>query len=156
DTGAVVASSTDTNPSTQTPKELLTFTNTGTGTTSFSIAVRQFSGPAVNRFKIENLGKGTPITFNEYTADCNKSTIGPHGGTNYAVGVGAIPYSNHTVPESYTSTGPLTTYFDAAGNRLATPIVSDNPRLAAVDGTNTSFFGSDFDNDNFPNFFGTS
>lgn len=56
--------------------------------------------------------------------------------------------------------GALAFYFDAKGNRLATPDVRLKPNFAACDGADTSFFppfsGSDSDYDGFPNFFGTS
>ncbi|MBV9009010.1 MAG: S8 family serine peptidase [Verrucomicrobia bacterium] len=62
--------------------------------------------------------------------------------------------------ESFTSNGgALAFYFDANGNRLATPDVRFKPNVAACDGVDTSFFpeyGSDPDNDGYPNFFGTS
>ena len=47
--------------------------------------------------------------------------------------------------------------FDDAGNRLARAEVREKPEIVAPDGTNTTFFGVNInDNDNFPNFFGTS
>ena len=61
-------------------------------------------------------------------------------GTNFALGVGTLPYYDHTNVESFSSRGPLTTYFDAVGNRLTTPVSSNNPYLGAVDGMLTSFF----------------
>ncbi len=48
--------------------------------------------------------------------------------------------------------------FDADGNRLADPEIRSTPALTGVDGGNTSFFNGDLplDDDDFPNFFGTS
>ncbi|HZE13244.1 MAG TPA: S8 family serine peptidase, partial [Chthoniobacterales bacterium] len=56
--------------------------------------------------------------------------------------------------------GSLPFYFNSAGQRLASPQFRQKPEFAAADGVDTSFFptdaGSDYDNDGFPNFFGTS
>ena len=48
--------------------------------------------------------------------------------------------------------------FDANGNRLARPEIRRKPELSATDGGNTTFFVADTirDDDDFPNFFGTS
>ena len=63
--------------------------------------------------------------------------------------------------EDFSSTGgSLAFYFDSDGNRLASPVIRQKPEFSAADGVDTSFFppgaGNDYDNDNFPNFFGTS
>jgi hypothetical protein len=59
--------------------------------------------------------------------------------------------------ESFSSTGGnLSFYFDPNGIRLVTPNIRPKPEFSACDGVNTSFFGDDNDNDNFPNFSGTS
>ena len=55
--------------------------------------------------------------------------------------------------------GNLPFYFNAQGQRLASPEIRLKPELAAVDGVDTSFFppgAADYDNDGYPNFFGTS
>ncbi|HYJ03957.1 MAG TPA: S8 family serine peptidase [Chthoniobacterales bacterium] len=56
--------------------------------------------------------------------------------------------------------GDLPFYFNAQGQRLNPPELRPKPEFAAADGVDTSFFpagpGSDFDNNGFPNFFGTS
>ena len=83
-------------------------------------------------------------------------------------------YSDATytpIVEEYSSNGPVTIYFDSAGNRLATPITRKQPLLSTVDGVSTTFFPPatgtkapgpsnpspyDSDGDGYPNFFGTS
>jgi hypothetical protein len=56
--------------------------------------------------------------------------------------------------------GSLPFYFNAQGQRLASPEIRLKPEFAAADGVDTSFFpsdaGADYDNDGYPNFFGTS
>jgi len=93
----------------------------------------------------EYLNYTTPITFGHNSA----------AGTN---GVAAFAWFQDYMPESFSSPGPSTMYFDGSGNRLATPEVRRKPDLGAPDGVNTSFFISDTaeDADTFPNFFGTS
>ena len=75
-----------------------------------------------------------------------------------AQAVGAVPWFDQDNPESFTSEGPSTILFEADGTRKAVPEVRQTPDIAAIDGTNTTFFGSDSnaDGDTFPNFFGTS
>jgi Subtilase family len=63
--------------------------------------------------------------------------------------------------EDFTSNGGrLAFYFNAAGKRLPVPEFRFKPEFAAADGVDTTFFppgdGQDYDNDRFPNFFGTS
>ena len=56
--------------------------------------------------------------------------------------------------------GSIPFYFNAQGQRLASPETRQKPDFAAADGVDTSFFPadpeSDFDNNGYPNFFGTS
>ncbi len=53
--------------------------------------------------------------------------------------------------------GDLPFYFDSNGSPLpGAPVTRFKPDISAPDGTNTTFFGSDFEGDGFPNFFGTS
>jgi Ca2+-binding RTX toxin-like protein len=70
--------------------------------------------------------------------------------TNFEAGIQVEPFSSLG--------GMIPIYFDDDGNPLATPEMRHKPEIAAPDGTNTTFFGSDsgFDPDSHPNFFGTS
>ncbi|MDH0866802.1 S8 family serine peptidase [Mitsuaria sp. GD03876] len=90
-------------------------------------------------------------------------------GHSAAAGANSVAAYRYTFPatqqspfipafESFSSPGPVTIAFDAAGNRLAVPEARKKPDIAAPDGGNTTFFykNSDYEGDGFNNFFGTS
>ena len=86
-------------------------------------------------------------------------TTGGHDSAKGANGVAAYSVFRPSRPETFTSPGPSIYYFDTNNNRLATPEVRLQPRIAAADAANTSFFaGSDSasDGDANRNFSGTS
>ncbi len=133
----------------------------GNGNTIYQIAI--------------SLGRtqGTPATHLRYISEGDGALIGPyfqmnvpslfgHPGAADADGIAAYAYNALGTPEDYDSFGPVTIYFDALGNRLATPEVRDQPTMAAVDGVDTTFFPegplaqTDANNTGFPAFFGTS
>lgn len=150
----VVAGAFDDNIANQTPFEFLQFTNNtaSTGTTAFDLMIQRFSGPSPGRIKYINYGGNVTITeFNTASG-----TIFGHAASANAIAVGAAPYSNQTTPESFTSVGPSTILFQANGTPKASPEVRQKPDVTAIDGTDTTFFGSDSDGNGKPNFFGTS
>jgi hypothetical protein len=141
----------------QDPVEVLSITSLiGTETTGINyLRVGLHSGTAPGEIKI--IG-GTNTLGNALASNTNNGTILGHPAAAGAIGVAAAPFYDPTSVESFSSGGPVTHWFDVNGNRLATPIVIDAPQITAVDGGNTTFFGSDStaDADTNPNFFGTS
>ena len=134
------------------PVEFFRFTNPNATDLVAEISIEKFAGPDPGRIKYINFGGDSVIEF-----DTNSSTIFGHpaafGGRP---SVGAVPYFDQTTPEDFTSVGPSTILFDPSGTPLASADVRQTPAIAAIDGTNTTFFGGDADGDGLPNFFGTS
>ena len=115
----------------------------------------------------------------DFTNNLSPNTYG-HPASATCAGTAAYVYDdqflasnpNYTpILEAYSSNGPVQIYFDAAGNRLSSPITRKQPLLSGVDGVSTTFFPPatgtaapspsnpspyDSDGDGYPNFFGTS
>lgn len=95
-----------------------------------------------------------------------QAAIYGHSGGEDTISIGAVPftaappYSNASpiFSEDFSSYGPVTRIFDENGNRLPNPVIEQKPDISGIDGTNTSFFGTDSgqDTDVHPNFSGTS
>lgn len=140
------------------PIELLDLSATGSPVAF--LAISRVRG-AINH-RIKYIGYNAGLQPLEY--DKASSTIVGHANAAGAQAVGAAawfetPEFGQTPPllESFSSGGGTAIFFDAAGTRIM-PVVRPKPEIVAVDGTNTTFFGSDIaeDADAFPNFFGTS
>jgi hypothetical protein len=97
------------------------------------------------------------INSQEYVSYNSPITYG-HNSAQGAMGTAAYPFYAPFVPESFTSPGPSTIYFDKDNKRYRVPQVRQKPDIAAMDGANNTFFGNDsaVDADTLPNFFGTS
>jgi hypothetical protein len=152
------------------PVEVLNWTN-NTGASIFNIALvknEAQGGPDPGHIKYIALVNGALNNFvvNEY--DTASSTVYGHMNSSTGETVGAAFYdftpafgTNPPLREAYSSAGPTRILFDVNGNPVSQ--LRNKPNIVAVDGTNTTFFGSDIndpgdgsDTDIFPNFFGTS
>jgi hypothetical protein len=115
------------------------------------------SGFVSNHLRYLCFGDGIgPLGPAEYFSYTTPLTFG-HSCAAGAMGVAAYPYYKPNIPEYFSSPGPSTQYFDADNNYIGKQ-VRLKPDIAAMDGANTTFFGSDDggDEDSSPNFFGTS
>ena len=152
-TGLIVASAETDNISFNDPVEVLGYTNPNGSPLALDVAIRKFTGPNSGRIKYVNYGDAG-ITFNEFGTSDTPSVI-PHAAAANGQAVAAVPYFNQQAVEAFSSRGPSTIHFTAAGNPIAAQTRA-TPQIAALDGTNTTFFGSDLEGDGRPNFFGTS
>jgi subtilase family protein len=103
-------------------------------------------------------GNGAPNLGPAEYFDYLTPSIHGHSMAQGCNGVAAYSVFRPSIPEAFTSPGPATIYFDKNNNRFPTPRIRQQPRVAAADGANTSFFVADTnrDGDLNPNFFGTS
>jgi Subtilase family len=122
------------------------------------------STPA-NRLKYVFFGNGLtgvgPAEYFDYLMPVTFGHSAAAGGNSVAAYAAFRP----NIPEEFTSPGPVTIYFDAKSKRLAKAQVRQKPDIAAADGVNNTFFplgsaplvgDTQYDPDDFPNFYGTS
>ena len=166
-------SGTDNSFSTSQPLEIVDLN----AKTTYQLAISlRFSNPTARHLRLISFGQGL---ITAHTTDNVISLFG-HPAAADANSVAAYIYNNmpdripnynpgQTNPppgpyepalEGFSAKGGnLPFYFNAQGQRLASPEIRLKPELAAVDGVDTSFFppgAADYDNDGYPNFFGTS
>ncbi len=132
------------------------------------IVVNKHHGPAVN-FKLMFWGGG--ISISQAVRSHDPTMMIGHNKSDYVMNVAAVNFNEadsngerqnnprRVDPTFYTSLGGYTAIlFSATGETLAEPEYRFAPDIASIDGANTSFFwaDSDIDDDDLPNFFGTS
>ncbi len=140
-------------------------TTTGATQVQFVIARANVpTGPNVAtevRYVIPGNGAGGlgPAEYFTYTT----ATTGGHAMAESCNGMAAVSVFRPSLPEYFSSPGPVTIYYDKSNNRLPTPEVRLQPHLAAADAANVSsnmnsYFASDSssDPDTNGNFSGTS
>ena len=168
-TGAYIPASSLTADALATNQPLqLGFTNRPSGTQVQYVIARSivpaagFNFPTHLRYVIPGNGRANygPAEYFTY----NTVTTAGHAMAQGCNGTAAYSPFRPNIPEGFTSPGPATIYFDQNDNRLATPEIRLQPRIAACDAANISVneglagLGSDTtsDWDSAANFSGTS
>lgn len=148
------------------PIEILSWQNTRTPSeTAFNLYIYNWGSadhgapdPSLVKYVLFSDGGGS---INEHTT--SSGTVYGHAAAAGARAVGAArwletPAYGQSPPllEPYSSPGPMTILFDLSDNPVTD--VRAKPEIVSVDGTNTTFFGSDSaaDADAWPNYYGTS
>ena len=136
--------------------EIFAFTANPGPTRTYQIAIEHFSGPLPGTIKLVYFGN---MTINEFAT--NSATSYGHPIAAGGRAVGAARYSQTpdfgvSPPrlESFSSHGGTPILFDVSGNPVT--VVRQKPDFVAPDGGDNTFFGSDYEGNGFPNFFGTS
>jgi hypothetical protein len=150
--GSIVAASTDSNPSSGTPFEIVGLSNTSGSPQTYYIFIYKYSGSSAPRMKYtfyETYGL-TDVQVGDFPlwgGDIVGPAIGGHSASSAAFSVAAVPYNDSTTPEWYSSRGPAAHYFaPVSGYTTAAPLgspeVIQQPDFAATDGgCTTAFFG---------------
>jgi hypothetical protein len=147
--GTTLAQSTTNNIVTGIPRENAVFENGGAAVQP-CVEISRVAGsatPLMKWIEFDNFS-GTPVP--EF--DTQSNTINPDAasaGGSLSVAAVDVDDAGHDTPETFSSRGPNTRFFNALGTPLASPQVRNNPDLAAADGVATSVPG-------FGTFFGTS
>jgi subtilisin family serine protease len=152
------------------PYEILTYRNTTGASRTFYLGVDHYCGSEDVAFRIASYGYGTSITALGFESGIfDDPQIYGHAAAEGVAAVAAVSYREIDSGGALTGGpgidvepfssggGDLPFVFDGNGNPLGGgPVTRFKPELAAPDGTNTTFFGSDTDGDSYPNFYGTS
>lgn len=134
---------------TQRPVEILQWENKAATDEIVRLVVNRFSGATDPRLKFILLQNGGGVGAIEYAESEGGDVVGPsiygHAGTAAAISVAAVPFLNSSVPEPYSSRGPVTHYFapvsgPVSAEPLPVPEVLAKPDVAATDCGATTFF----------------
>ena len=147
--GTTLAQSTTNNIVTGIPREIAVFGNGGAAVQP-CVEISRVAGsatPLMKWIEFDNVS-GTPVP----QFDTQSNTINPDAasaGGSLSVAAVDVDDAGHDTPETFSSRGPNTRFFNALGTPLGSPQIRNNPDLAAADGVATSVPG-------FESFFGTS
>ncbi|HTZ18468.1 MAG TPA: S8 family serine peptidase, partial [Dissulfurispiraceae bacterium] len=146
--GNIAAHSDYDNISSEEPFEFFSYTN-GSSTATYQIVIARWSGTGTPRLKYVFMQNGNScISGVQYNTSNGGDIVGPtvegHSATSDGFSVAAVPYSDSTTPEYYSSRGPATHYFGpVVGTTPASAITAttlQQPDFAATDGGCTTFF----------------
>jgi Subtilase family len=147
--GKVLAKSTEANiTGTQRPVEIVGWENSSASSQTVQLAINRRLG-ASPRLKFILLQNGGGVSATEYPKSSGGDVVGPavfgHAGAASAIAVAAIPYSDSSRIERYSSRGPVTHLFGPVEGPgpalpLGVPQVIPKPDLAATDCGVTTFF----------------
>ena len=147
----IISASGNNNPSTQTTQEFVVAPSAGT----YQLAVRLTSGAAPSRFQWISIPEAGILEHASVPGAIQTASNPTHNGAVGAIGVAAAYYLSPTVPESFSSSGPVVRTLSPSGAPI--PLELRNGAIVTgIDGVNNSFFGGDRDSDGNPNFSGTS
>ena len=153
--GGVLTGSTDNNIGGD-AVDIFAYTNTTSSSANYQIAIDHVAGAVPGLVKFVYFGS---MSINEYAT--NSSSSYGHAIAAGGRGVGAARYDRTPAYgvsppqlESFSSLGGLEILFDIAGNPINE--LRLKPEIVAPDGGDTTFFGSNYDGNGYPNFFGTS
>jgi subtilisin family serine protease len=140
----------------QTPVEVLEWTNSSSSTKTVQLAVNRFAG-GTPRVKFALLENGGGVEATEYPHSSGEDVVGPtifgHSASASAISVAAVRSTTKAAPEFYSSRGPVRYDFgpvesNAVAEPLKSPVVLSKPDLTATDCVRTTFFAF-FDNAEF-------
>jgi hypothetical protein len=147
---------------TQRPVEILQWENTSGASRTVNLVINRYLG--LNpRLKFILMQNGSGVSSIEYPEPSGGDVVGPsiygHAGAASAIALAAVPFSDSSAVERYSSRGPVTHYFGPVDGLtpalpLGTPEEVAKPDLAATDCGATNFFA--FPSGNIWRFCGTS
>ncbi len=152
-TGSRIAESPEDNVAiTQTPVEIVEWTNSSGGPRTVQLVVNRFSG-GNPRLKYALIQNGGGVSATEYPRSSGEDVVGPtifgHSGAAGAISVGAVfrqDIEGKTTLEPYSSHGPVIHDFGPVeGSTPAAPIAEETiskPDLIATDCVRTTFFAA--------------
>ena len=145
---AVILAGKSNNLTSQTPTDFGSATTGAAG--NYQIVIRRYAGSGSPRIKFVSDDNGAE-TINSTQAvaapDIQGPTIFGHNGANASVTVGAVPFNNSNVMETFSGRGPVTSIFapvngTTASPALGSPLTLVKPDVSATDKGITTFFGS--------------